>query len=556
MNATMRVKTFGSLLLAMFALTAVLPAKAQETGVTARHTPNQQVQDYIVLHVDPAAGNDSQGSGSAAQPYRTITQALQMAPATRAVILLAPGHYSKESGEHFPLRLRPGLTIQGNTGEARNTMIVGGGDFQAGNHVQNATIVTADRSGLANVAVSNPQGSGVLITTGTPVLRRVALVSNAAAGVQVIDGAPVIESSYFNHNQHGLTVQGNSRATVRENYFEATGHAITVTSPATPMIHNNRIARNDVGIALKNNARPVLEANVLNGNSRNGVLEIEPTVEQTMAAAPENSTAALAVQVSEMAHEASSPAVSGREEPAVLTTRSQTDELAALKLSTEAVVQRANLPDLSAEEVMLDEDTPEDSPVPAADASAPITTEVPSSLLPPSPTALASPDSEDSDRPADRPDGGSVPIAVIPIDERETALERPVSDARREGVSKLLARLNQRSTAVVSPPADNAADRTVNQRLPVPSAAIPSGTGSGSLTPPATVSLTGAFRYRVLVEMADADELQVLVPDAFRTRLGSHVFMQAGAYIEEVDAQERLAWLREHGIEGRVNLRE
>ena len=56
--------------------------------------------------------------------------------------------------------------------------------------------------------------------------------------------------------------------------------------------------------------------------------------------------------------------------------------------------------------------------------------------------------------------------------------------------------------------------------------------------------------------MADSDELQTLVPDAFRTRVGSDMFMQAGAYVDEVDAQERLGWLRENGIDGRVDLRE
>ncbi|NEQ55220.1 MAG: hypothetical protein F6K11_34715, partial [Leptolyngbya sp. SIO3F4] len=108
--------------------------------------------------------------------------------------------------------------------------------------------------------------------------------------------------------------------------------------------------------------------------------------------------------------------------------------------------------------------------------------------------------------------------------------------------------------APVSVPESNTS--ASDQRLPVPSVAIPSSSGSARLTPPGTVSITRAFRYQVLVDIASAEDLQVLVPDAFRTRVGSHMFMQAGAYVDEVDAQERLEWLRENGIDGQVNLRE
>ena len=506
-------------MLAVTVLITALPARGQETSVADRRAVSQQQgQNYTVLHVDAAAGNDQQGSGSVQQPYKTITRALQVAPnTTSAVILLAPGHYSQASGEHFPLHLRPGLTIQGQTGETRNTMIVGSGDFQSTNQRHNAAIVMSDRSGLANVVVSNPQGSGVWITVGTPILRRVALVANAVAGVQVFDGAPVIEHSYFHRNHHGLTVQGNSRAMVRENYFEATGRAITVTSPAIPRIHNNRIARNDVGITLKNNARPVLEANVLNGNSRNGVLEVEPTVEPTVATL---GSGVPAIGGSEAADDANSPA-------AVPVREAEDDaNLSAAVPAREEPAAREELAVFTPTETSTEAET--------ADVIAP------------------SPPLDDS-----------ISIAVIPAAgpvSNDPVLNHPMDDERREGVSKLLARLNRRSTIAAplfaAPLSEDTIDNGAVNRLPVPSVAIPSGNTSSHLTPPGTVSLAGVFRYQVLVEMADAEQLQTLVPDAFRTRVGSRMFMQAGAYVEETEAQERLDWLREHGIDGSVNLRE
>ena len=195
MNATIFLKTWGAAALAMAAFVGPVQAQVRDAGRVLSMTQSQQT--YAVLHVDAGTGNDQQGIGSAERPYKTITQALAMASPGSTVILLAPGHYSQATGEQFPLRLRPGITIQGNAGETRNTLVVGSGEFHDGNSTQNATLVTADRSGLANVTISNLKGSGVWIGAGTPVLRRVALVSNGAAGVQVINMPPLLRTAIF-----------------------------------------------------------------------------------------------------------------------------------------------------------------------------------------------------------------------------------------------------------------------------------------------------------------------------------------------------------------------
>ncbi|MEM1240797.1 MAG: DUF1565 domain-containing protein [Cyanobacteria bacterium P01_H01_bin.26] len=535
MNATKQIRTLQGLLtlLAMATVLTAYPASAQEateaTDVWAQASTDRSTRNYGVLHVNAATGSDRLGAGSAEQPYQTITHALQQTSSSAStVILLAPGHYSQETGEQFPLRLRPGVTIQGNAGATRDTLIVGGGEFQARGTGQNATIVTSDRSGLANVLVSNPRGSGVWIVTGAPILRRVALVANAAAGIQVTAGAPVIENSYFNRNQSGLVIH-NGRATVRGNLFEATGHAITVTSPAVPTINNNRIAGNEVGIALKNNARPALAANVLNDNGRNGVVEVESV---DVAASP--TTADQTVVTAPMASEPDSAAAAER--------------TVSTDVSTSASERLVTLP------------TP---------AAAPVMQQRPAQRQPvaPDPGALADGDSAVVD-------GDAISIAVIPAGGQAPESTRDPGDEKSEGISKLLARLNQRPSTVpsrVESPAGTGSDSEniesetienverlggTGQRLPVPSAAIPGGNDAASLSPPGTVSLANSFRYRVLVNMADADDLWRLVPDAFRTQVGNEMFMQAGAYVDENEAQERLDWLQANGIDGRVNIRE
>ena len=549
-------------LLAVAALVTALPAKAQEPLLSQspeRNTSHQSPQSYDVLHVNAATGSDQHGVGSTEQPYKTITQALRMAPATSTVVLLAPGHYSRDSGEQFPLRLRAGLTIQGNAGEARNTIIAGGGEFQHGDRIQHATILTTDRSGLANVAISNSKGSGVWITTGSPILRRVALVSNAIAGVQVTDGAPIIENSYFTGNQYGLSIEGNGRAIIRENFFEETGRAISIASPATPIINNNRIARNDIGIALKNNARPLLEANVLDDNRRNGVVEVESA---EVAAAPIATPASdiLAVQVAEISRVSTVPDVEVQEQTAVFRrSDADTNNITREEEHIEPAVSPRD------REQADDEDLANENLASQPAAPSPVTAQERPAVLESNQTSQPELHNVALGTAEERSTDEFIPIDVIPAN--QPAIE-PSNSSRREGVAKLLARLNRSSEAVASPPAtsaDNAEATPIpevpvaaggaDERLPVPSVAIPSGGDSRNLTPPGTVALATSFRYRVLVDMADADELHNLVPDAFRTEVDNRMFMQAGAYVDETEAKEQLEWLEENGIDGRINVR-
>ncbi len=598
MNAIRQVNPMhGMALLAMAAIVSTLPATAQDSLPRSVST-SQSVsmgpapQGYGVLHVNVVTGSDQQGAGSAERPFKTITQALRKAPTTSTVILLAPGHYSQDSGEQFPLRLRPGITIQGNSGETRNTLIVGGGEFQVGNGTQNTTIVTADRSGLANILVSNANGSGVWITAGSPILRRVALVSNAVAGVQVTDSAPVIENSYFHGNQYGLTIQGDGHALIRGNYFEETGRAITVTSPATPTINNNRIARNQVGIVLKNNARPLVNANALVSNDRNGVVEVEST--RATAPTPTNQS-----EVEPHGAPGNISADRGQEPPAVLIQPEAvvTDGLTE-PVNTEPVVN-TNEPDDDAHQVASEVISGEDTATGAiASFRAHLARERPAVLSAPAPVSAAQAAPLDSPQTSSSPNldeavphtadnavmndtqtiaEDGIPIAVIPASEPETTPNNSANNEneRREGISKLLARLNRNRESALSPSENTVAvttptvsvpdiptpdvptfdEPTANQRLPVPSVTIPSGSSSINLTPPGTMALTKTFRYRVLVDMADAEDLENLVPDAFRTQVGSRMFMQAGAYVDEAEAQDRLEWLQENGIEGQINLR-
>ncbi|MEO0867817.1 MAG: DUF1565 domain-containing protein [Cyanobacteria bacterium J06642_11] len=614
------LKSLTGLLLALATLAISEPARAQVSTPSPQVlSRNQQSQNYTILHVDAANGSE-RGTGEATKPYKTVTQALQVArPGVSTVILLAPGHYSQASGESFPLRLRPGITIQGNTGEARNTIIVGSGQVQNNGSTHSATIVTADRSGLANVAISNPKGDGVWITAGSPIVRRVVFVSNRGAGIHVSQSAPIIENSYFNLNAQGLVVEGSSQAIVRGNYFEATGRAISVSSPATPTINNNRIARNDVGIALKNNARPTLEANVLDGNRRNGVVEVDsvaiaPTtapnnlqtvrttevtgISPEVSLAPRETIAisrpapvpetALAVEPNigpsrrAMATELSlAPApvpITGTPETQAIapdettTNRAFSAVPAARPLSIKApplqqdrIEESSHTQEDNQSEAVVTVETPLDRASTAATGSIEEFSNQPLFSTTPhqNPADLTSENQVVAINSDEAIDPEAIPIAVIPVDGDAMISAAPTANEKQEGLSKLLARLNdgELEPAVEVTTTDYpeiipiSTTSTPSQRLPVPAVAIPSGQGTQRLAPPGTRSLARAFRYRILVEMDNANHLKTLVPDAFRTRVGNRTFMQAGAYVDEAEAQERLDWLEDNGIQASINVR-
>ncbi|MEO1445800.1 MAG: DUF1565 domain-containing protein, partial [Cyanobacteria bacterium J06635_11] len=129
----------------------------------ANRPATTQANSYQTLYVNPSVGSDS-ADGMEAQPLRTVTRALEVAP-PNTVIVLAPGRYNQNSGEVFPLQLKPGVTIQGTPGSNDRTAIIeGGGSFNSPTRSrQNAAIIAADRAGIAQVAISNPDGYGVWI---------------------------------------------------------------------------------------------------------------------------------------------------------------------------------------------------------------------------------------------------------------------------------------------------------------------------------------------------------------------------------------------------------
>ncbi|WP_445636877.1 Carbohydrate-binding/sugar hydrolysis domain-containing protein [Nostoc sp. DSM 114161] len=232
-----------------------------------------------VLFVNPNAGDDVTGNGSQSTPVKTITQALRLAN-PNTVIMLSPGTYSTETGEVFPLMLKPGVSIQGNPGDrGKDIIIQGGGDYLSRSYGgQNVTIVGADEAVLTGVTLtnSNRRGYGLWIESSNPVVMENTFIGNMQDGISVSgNAAPTISKNYFDGNgANGITIAGNSRPQVKENIFHETGFGINIAQNAAPVVIANQIQNNRSGIIVQANARPILRNNIIQGSKEDGLVAI------------------------------------------------------------------------------------------------------------------------------------------------------------------------------------------------------------------------------------------------------------------------------------------
>ncbi|MBN4003019.1 DUF1565 domain-containing protein [Nostoc sp. LPT] len=232
-----------------------------------------------VLFVNPGVGDDKAGNGSESAPVKTITQALRLANAN-TVIMLSTGTYSAETGEEFPLILKPGISIQGNpSNQGKDIIIQGGGDYLSRSFGgQNVTIVGANQVFLTGVTVtnSNRRGYGLWIESSNPVVAENTFSGSTQDGISVSgNAAPTISKNYFDRNgANGITIAGNSSPQVKENVFHQTGFGINIAQNAAPIIIGNQIQNNRSGIVVQANARPILRNNSIQDNKEDGLVAI------------------------------------------------------------------------------------------------------------------------------------------------------------------------------------------------------------------------------------------------------------------------------------------
>lgn len=233
-----------------------------------------------IIYVNPQTGTNQAGAGTTeAAPFKTITFALRQAQAG-TVIQLAPGTYSEETGEKFPLKIKQGVTLRGDeAGKGQATLITGGGRYTSRTFArQNITILARKNSVISGVTVTNPKsrGTGIWVESTNPKIINSTFTNNLREGVFVTGtGNPMIAGNIFIQNKgNGVSVAKSAAGEIRGNLFQNTGFGLAIGGKSTPLIAENQILQNKDGLFISNSAQPVLRKNVIQNNTRDGMVVI------------------------------------------------------------------------------------------------------------------------------------------------------------------------------------------------------------------------------------------------------------------------------------------
>ncbi|ADI63089.1 DUF1565 domain-containing protein [Trichormus azollae] len=230
-----------------------------------------------VIYVNPVIGQDSSSAGITPEaPYKTITFALSQAK-SNTVIKLAPGTYTKDTGETFPLLLKLGVILVGNESiKGQGTVIIGGGHYISRTFARQDITILAENTTIAGITVTNPnqRGTAVWVESSSPTIKNNTFTDSIRDGVFVTGtGNPKIENNLFIKNRgNGISITKYAQGEIRNNSFEDTGFGLAIGGSSTPLVEGNQILQNQDGIFISESAKPILRKNVIQNNRRDGIV--------------------------------------------------------------------------------------------------------------------------------------------------------------------------------------------------------------------------------------------------------------------------------------------
>ncbi|MGP1387432.1 MAG: S-layer homology domain-containing protein [Thainema sp.] len=230
-----------------------------------------------MLYVNPSVGDDA-ANGSQSAPFRTISHALSQA-AVGSKIQLAPGTYSADSGEQFPLEIPASVVLMGDeTSRGKDYMIRGSGEKLTLDGTQQVSVWLDKNAELRGVTVTNPatRGTGVWLQTAVSIVANCTLKDCKREGIRVTGQArpKVINNLCVGNDSYGIWVLGQAGGEIRQNICRDTGTGLAVGGDAAPKLVDNVVSQNRTGIILSNDARPVLRQNRIERNTDDGLVVI------------------------------------------------------------------------------------------------------------------------------------------------------------------------------------------------------------------------------------------------------------------------------------------
>ena len=578
------------MLVVLSLLTMIAPAvKAQSIQPNSVQIAQADKTSYPTIFVNPQTGRNT-NNGSDNAPFKTLTHALSVVN-PNSIIKLAPGNYNSTNGEVFPIQLKSGVTVQGEASDrGQNVIIQGSGLFLSKTSArQQITVLGNDGAGLLGVTVSNldPQGYGLWIESSSPVVSDSTFTNNGHDGVSIVgNSAPILKNNYFyNNGANGITVYGTSRPDIRDSIFEKTGFGINIAQNSAPRITGNRVTGNKDGIVVQGNATPVFRSNVIDGNDRDGLVAIAASRPDLGTQSDQGNNTFMNNGGLDINAKSNSQVI-----PTAGNQYNKTSgrlDVNAIEAIAQAPIQQSVRPIRSVPPVQTA--VPSVSPIatPIAMSAAPVASLPAVKSLPPAVTmpvnlatsttsnaAASSPQELTFNRPDVAPPRSPIvktsfatPIAtalpselIVPIAVQPASGSRslPVpKSAKMKPTKEIPTSLTFNN--LVFPGAIAATTATPSPLLPVPGSNIPVGNiGDMSSVPvwrqsgrqasrPATERPIGV-KFRVVVEMVDADRLKSIVPGAFSVLSNGRQFMQAGAFGDSIKAGQLLSSLTSQGI--------
>lgn len=528
-----------------------------------------------VLFVNPAVENATIGNGSVAAPFKTITQALEVAEPS-SVITLSPGTYSTASGEKFPLRLKAGVSIQGDRRTKGSKIIInGGGTFLSPTFArQNIAILGANQASLSGVTVtnSNPRGYGLWIESSNLLVSDNTFTGNDHDGISITGNSqPIIRNNYFHQNgANGMTIYGISRPEVRENVFEKTGFGINIAQKAAPILVRNRISQNRSGIVTQAQSKPILRGNVIEGNTEDGLVAIAISQPNLGTKTQPGGNIFRQNGRFDINGSASKQVISAFGNQLASDRSSGNIDLAGTVnlVASEAIPQLAQNPQVvsSNNEDKIPVFQPNPGQLPQSQDIAPIIIPVPPPESTQEPKLSRSPQLNliqlNSSKPSQMAtDTGNTKAS--PASGSDTAIEIPIPLSSSQ---QLIPPPPQRGGTVSQNLPVLQSAQIIDELLPVPSGNIPIGNSrnqqkvsvpnleiraSGSPPLPPTRATSLGLRYRIVVEAATQSRqafVRSLVPGAFRTFSNGQMLMQVGAFSDRAKADEMLQMVTDKGL--------
>jgi N-acetylmuramoyl-L-alanine amidase len=257
-----------------------------QNSVLQQNSFSMQFQEF---HVNSTTGSNT-GDGSVSQPFQTITHALQQVSlGSTAIIRLAEGQYSNQTGEVFPLVVpaqtsvlgtlpRKGANSSSSLPETTEVTILiqGGGQYESPTFgEQNVAIVLQPNALIRDVSICNPHpsGTGVWIEEGPAAITHCRVLGCEREGILVTGTAnPVITDCLLQHNKaSGITFTRDSRGEVRRSVGRENRFGMVIGDRAAPFIVDNQFIENQSGLVLSGMACPVLRQNQILQNHEAGL---------------------------------------------------------------------------------------------------------------------------------------------------------------------------------------------------------------------------------------------------------------------------------------------